>query len=57
MRACPAGNGKGACACDERVTNIRLWPSPRVDIGATNEARADDVASKRETSLWLASIR
>jgi RNA polymerase sigma factor (sigma-70 family) len=29
--------GKGACAlCSARVTNIRLWPSLRVDIGATN---------------------
>ena len=38
MRACPAGNGKGACACSsDQVTNIRLWPSPREDIGATLE--------------------
>ena len=30
MRACPAGNGKGACArTSVRVSNIRLWPSPR----------------------------
>jgi hypothetical protein len=30
MRACPAGNGKGACACGlPQVSNIRLWPSPR----------------------------
>ena len=30
MRACPAREGKGACACSsEQVSNIRLWPSPR----------------------------
>ena len=39
MRACPAGNGKGACACSsDQVSNIRLRPSPREDIGATKEA-------------------
>ncbi len=28
--------GKGACACSsDQVSNIRLWPSPREDIGAT----------------------
>ena len=36
MRACPAGNGKGACACSsDQVSNIRLRPSPQVDIRAT----------------------
>lgn len=41
MRVCPAGNGKGACAlCFARVSNIRLRPSPREDIGATNEPKA-----------------
>lgn len=36
MRACPAGNGKGACAlCIARVSNIRLRPSPLINIGAT----------------------
>ena len=40
--------GKGACACDEQVSNIRLRPSPRVDIGATRraEAEADRAPSK-----------
>jgi len=36
MRVCPAGNGKGACACaNGQVSNIRLRPSPQVDIRAT----------------------
>ncbi len=39
MRACPAGNGKGACARDERVLNIRLRPPPRVDIRAARGIR------------------
>lgn len=38
MRVCPAGNGKGACALSiARVSNIRLRPSPREDIGATRK--------------------
>lgn len=40
MRACPAGlpvKAHAPVAC--QVTNIRLWPSPRVDIGATNEPK------------------
>ena len=49
MRACPAGNGKGACACSfGQVSNIRLWPSPRVDIGATMKAKAQGVAHPRD---------
>lgn len=40
MRACPAGNGKGACACSHgQVTNIRLRPPPQVDIGAWRSER------------------
>ncbi len=40
MRACPAGNGKGACACSHgQVTNIRLRPPPQVDIGACRSER------------------
>lgn len=31
------------CVC--QVSNIRLWPSPRVDIGATKEAQGNGVAS------------
>lgn len=42
MRACPAGNGKGACACSYgQVSNIRLRPSPR------EEHRGDHGTSHR----------
>jgi len=30
----------------EQVSNIRLWPSLRVDIGATMEAKAQGVANQ-----------
>jgi hypothetical protein len=52
MRVCPAGNGKGACACAYgQVSNIRLWPSPREDIGATNrpKLKASPVMGTRMT--------
>lgn len=36
IRVCPACEGKGVCACSYgQVSNIRLRPSPRVDIRAT----------------------
>jgi hypothetical protein len=39
--------GKGACACSYgQVSNIRLWPSPREDIGATMKPKAN--MSRRE---------
>ena len=48
MRACPAGNGKGACACAYgQVSNIRLRPSPREDIGATRKPRPNVVPNLR----------
>src|SRR5690242_8025600 len=31
--------GKGACARRVRVSNIRLWPPPRTDIGAAKHRR------------------
>ena len=52
MRACPAGNGKGACACVQQVTNIRLlavaprghrrdaWTKVGTDIMATARTAA-----------------
>ena len=54
MRACPAGNGKGACAlCIASVSNIRLRPSPQVDIRATGVpgTGAKGAASAAPTSL------
>lgn len=36
IRVCPACEGKGVCACSYgQVSNIRLRPSPRVDLRAT----------------------
>ncbi|WP_288458107.1 hypothetical protein, partial [uncultured Sphingomonas sp.] len=38
---CPAGNGKGACACSrDRFPTSGFGPSLREDIGATNEVKA-----------------
>jgi hypothetical protein len=51
MRACPAGNGKGACACVSRLLTSGFGPSLRVDIGATNEVIGNGVACKQETSV------
>ncbi len=50
MRVCPAGNGKGACACAYgQVTNIRLWPRPERNIGVAlglAERRPDSAGAR-----------
>ena len=54
MRVCPAGNGKGACACaNGQVSNIRLRPSLQVDIRATGvpEIRVEGAANAAPTSF------
>lgn len=54
MRVCPAGNGKGAYACaNGQVSNIRLRPSPQVDIRATGVPgiRVDSAADAAPTSF------
>lgn len=58
MRACPAGNGKGACACDHRFPTSGFRPSPREDIGATNEAMATErVSPQRETFVAVSHLQ
>lgn len=56
MRVCPAGNGKGAYACaNGQVSNIRLRPSPQVDIRATGVPgiRVDGAVNAAPTSFEI----
>ena len=46
--------GKGACACGlPQVSNIRLWPSPRVDIGATIQSNRRIASASTEATVHL----
>jgi hypothetical protein len=57
MRACPTGNGKGACACSsDQVSNIRLWPLPREEHrGDARPDIAPQYAEKMMKGLLAAS--
>ena len=56
MRVCPAGNGKGACACaNGQVSNIRLRPSPQVDIRATGVPETIAAGAAAPTSFGTQS--